>query len=448
MFRLSYRLYRFASWLQHGVRRRFTPAGQLALAGLAACGAIGIDMDQTVAFQGFALLLSLVGIAWISAAFFRGRFTVRRWLPRFGTVGQPVSYLITVRNGTARALDHLELLENLDDPRPSLAEYTAIQRDQLRRRRSRFGVTTSPRTDHQRGVTQPSPVPNLRPNAQIEVPVEVLPLRRGPLRFTGVSLGRPDPFGWCRGLVTVPLRETVLVLPRRYPLPDLLLPGTRQYQPGGVALAAAIGESEEFVSLRDYRPGDPRRHIHWRSWARLGRPIVKEFEDEFLVRHALILDTFAGPGMTDTFEEAVSIAASFACTVNTQESLLDLMFVGTQAVCFTTGRGLGQAEQALEVLASVPVCADRKFEALRELVFRHVGAVCGCIVILLGWDEPRRELVQQLRLAGLPLLVMVVVTPEAAPAIRASPPDGRPARFHVLEAGRVPEGLLGLGGYS
>jgi len=91
-----------------------------------------------------------------------------------------------------------------------------------------------------------------------------------------------------RAFARVPLPETVLILPKRYPLPDLALRARATNQRGGVALAAAIGESEEFVSLRDYRPGDPRRHIHWRSWARTGRPIVKEFQDEFFVRHALI----------------------------------------------------------------------------------------------------------------------------------------------------------------
>ena len=35
-------------------------------------------------------------------------------------------------------------------------------------------------------------------------------------------------------------------------------------------------------------------------------------------------------------------------------SLLDVMFVGPQAVCFTAGRGLAHAEQALEILAVAP----------------------------------------------------------------------------------------------
>src|SRR6185503_17667402 len=137
--------------------------------------------------------------------------------------------------------------------------------------------------------------------------------------------------GWYRGFLRLSLPQTVLILPKRYVLSDIDLPGTRQYQQGGVTLAAAIGESEEFISLRDYRPGDPLRHIHWRSWARTGQPIVREYQDEFIPRHALILDTFASVPQEEAFEEAVSIAASFACTVETQESLLDLLFVGPKA---------------------------------------------------------------------------------------------------------------------
>jgi uncharacterized protein (DUF58 family) len=274
--------------------------------------------------------------------------------------------------------------------------------------------------------------------------VEVLPLRRGPLRFTGVTVARRDPFGWFRGFVRVPLPQTVLILPKRYPLPRLTLPGKREYQPGGVALAAAIGESEEFLSLRDYRPGDPLRHIHWRSWARTGRPIVREFEDEFLVRHALILDTFAPPEWHAAFEEAVSVAASFACTVNTQESLLDLLLVGPQTVCFTTGRGLGQAEQALEILASVQPCRKKPFSLLHHLVLRHAPVVCGCILVFLDWDEARRELVRQLRALRLPSLVLVVAEGPRAARIRQALGPEDAASVQVLEVGKIGEGLQQL----
>ena len=148
------------------------------------------------------------------------------------------------------------------------------------------------------------------------------------MRFTGLTLARPDPLGIFRSFSKISAPQTVLILPRRYSIPPIALPGALRYQEGGVALAANVGRSEEFVALREYRHGDPLRHIHWRSWAKVGKPIVKEFEDEFFVRHALVLDTFTDEPRSEILEEAVSVAASFACAVLTQESLLDLLSHG------------------------------------------------------------------------------------------------------------------------
>jgi uncharacterized protein (DUF58 family) len=216
-----------------------------------------------------------------------------------------------------------------------------------------------------------------------------------------------------------------------------------RYQEGGVALAASVGSSEEFVALREYRHGDPLRHIHWRSWAKAGKPIVKEFEDEFFVRHALVLDTFDDEPNSELLEEAVSVAASFACTVLTQESLLDLLFVGSQSYCFTAGRGLAHVDQMLEILASVENCADKDFGTLEQLVLNHISAVSGCVCVLQRWDEPRQRMVKKLRALGIPLLVLVVVRPgEKKPD--AGPLRDEPENFHVLEIGQIEEQLACL----
>ena len=186
------------------------------------------------------------------------------------------------------------------------------------------------------------------------------------------------------------------------------------------------------------------RHIHWRSWAKTGKPIVKEFEDEFFVRHALILDTFTERPHSEVFEEAVSVAASFACTVLTQESLLDLLFVGPQAYCFTAGRGLAHADQMLEILASVRPCHVHPFELLEELVLNHSNTVSGCICVLLAWDETRRRMVEKLKTLGLPLLVLVIRATGVTDALDAGPMRDEPDRLQALEIGRIQDQLARL----
>jgi len=71
---------------------------------------------------------------------------------------------------------------------------------------------------------------------------------------------------------------------------------------------------------------------------------------------------------------------------------------------------------------------------------------CGCIVILLDWDESRRELVRHLQLLGLPLVVLVITRSKEAEAIRRAPAQEKPEQFCVLEIGQIAEGLQQLGG--
>ncbi len=444
IWRVLYQLYRALSTLRHWTRRRFTPLGVVILGALCIAGMLSPDTDNNIAYQALTLLTALVLVAVFFALFFHGRFSATRLLPPFGTVGCPLYYRVVVKNLTRKPQDSLTLLEDLEDSRATFLEWRAAQLgagQQLRsilfsqhRRLNPFRVAT----------VKPATLTPAAPHGEAEARIELTPLRRGLLRFEGVSVASPDPLGLFRAFVRVPLPQTTLILPRRYPVPPLTLPGATKYQDGGVALAANVGQSDEFVALRDYRRGDPLRHIHWRSWARTGKPVIKEFEDEFFVRHALVLDTFAGPSHALAFEEAVSVAASFASSIQTQESLLDLLFVGPQSYCFTAGRSLAHTDQMLRILASVRACSDEPFSALQHLVLNHIKRVSGCICVLLSWDEDRREFIRRLRALGVPLLVFVIVPPGWTDPVPPGPMQDEPGQFHVLEAGHIEEGLAKL----
>ena len=444
IYKLIYRNYRVASGIWYWARRRFTVAGLCVTAGCVAAGAVGVDVENTVSYQAFALLMGFLLLAFSCSFFFRGKFSVTRTLPRVGTAGHPLHYHVTVTNLTAKNQTGLVLLENIVDPRPTFEEWLAFQLAEGRRVRP-FRVAQRRRKNPFRQANlKEADIPPLPANGGAEANVEILPLRRGILRFAGVTIARPDPLGIFRSFIRIAAPQTVLILPRRYPLPAIALPGALRYQEGGVALAANVGRSEEFVALRDYRHGDPLRHIHWRSWAKVGRPIVKEFEDEFFVRHALVLDTFDDEPNSEVLEEAVSVAASFACTILTQESLLDLLFVGNQSYCFTSGRGLARADQMLEILASVRACNDQPFRALEHLVLSHVKAVSGCICVLVAWDAERRSFIEKLRALGLPVRVLVIVQPGESRLLEPGPLSDEPERFSVLAVGQVEAGLARL----
>ena len=161
------------------------------------------------------------------------------------------------------------------------------------------------------------------------------------------------------------------------------------------------------------------------------------------IRHALALDTapvHEGDADGLAFEEAVSVAASFVYTLDTQECLLDMLFVGEEAHVYTAGRGLLRAEHLLEVLAGVQRQERDTLQHLERAVLERRGELSGCILVLGAWDEGRRRLVEALRAAGLQLLVLAVVDDAAAidSAIYAA------AGVHRVRVGHVQEDLLSL----
>jgi uncharacterized protein (DUF58 family) len=443
--RFVYRQFRVTSRMQWWLGRRLTPPGRLAAGALLATMVFGPNTRLTVGYQAFALLFALLGVAVVCSLARPRPLEVRRHLPRYATAGEPLSYHVVLRNPGRRRRRGLTVHEDLDDPRPSFELFASTPEPEESTRnwfdrkvawpRWAWLVSLGRRLD-----VREHPVADVPPRGEVGVRVEAIARRRGRVHFRGVTLARTDPLGLVRALRHVPAPDTLLVLPRRYPLPPLTLPGARRYQPGGIALASSVGDSEEFMSLREYRPGDPLKRIHWRSSARVGRPVVREYQDEFFVRHGLILDTFLSAGASELFEDAVSVAASFAAGVRAQDSLLDLMFVGPEAYVFTAGRGVGHLERMLEILADVRPCADRPFSALHQLVAERHHALSGVICILLAWDEPRRALVRHLRAVGVPALLLLVTDAAATP----SEDDLADADLRVLVRGRIAEGLARL----
>jgi len=436
---LNFRVaYSASQWLRH----RFTPAGLLLFGGFVAAGIFGANTRQTLAYQIFSLIAAALLVA-ILAGLPRGqRFTVRRRMARFATVGEPLHYELLVANPGPRPEAGLSLTDDLEQALPSYEEFRRTD-DPADRRRNWFDrVVGYPRLlgliQRRRGASvAPIDLPAVPPRDTVRVDASLTPLRRGYLRFARINIARPDPLGLFRALQRHDSPGTLLVLPRLYRVPRIRLDGRRRYQRGGMSLASSVGDSQEFLSLRDYRPGDPLRSIHWRSFARFGKPVVKEFQDEFFVRHGLILDTFADPGSAARFEEAVSVAASFAVAVPDQDSLLDLMFVGNRAYRFTAGRGLAQSENMLEILACVQPSLDRDFSDLSRLVLAHVHEMSGFICVFLDWDPPRRELVSRLRGAGIPVQVFVVTPPDGTLNATDGPLADQPHRLLALPAGAV-----------
>ncbi len=438
MKRVTYLALRAFSVLQHFLYERLTLAGWLALAAALAAAAVGIDTTRSMSYQLAAFIAVLLAIAFLAAPLWRVRFAARRELPRYATAGEAFEYRVVIENLGKRPVRGAALVEWLRDPRPGFEEWRSA-REPGEERRNWFDRTQGYFRwrwlieRHTPERPREHALPDVAPAASETVRMSLRPRRRGRIELAGLTLARTDALGLVRSLNRVPLAGRVIALPRRYRLPALALPGRRRFQQGGVTLAVSVGDSTEFVGLREYRPGDPLHRVDWKSTARSGAPVVREYQDEFFERHALILDTSTGRGEDACFEEAVAVAASFVYAVDTRECLLDLMFVGGELRTYTAGRGQMRLEHMLEVLAGVAPSRPEEFGTLARAVLAQRRALSSCIAVLLAWDRERRAFIEALARSGLEVRALLV-----------SEEDISAPNVTVLRPGRIEAGLSRL----
>jgi uncharacterized protein (DUF58 family) len=111
-------------------------------------------------------------------------------------------------------------------------------------------------------------------------------VRRGLYTLTGYRLATKFPFALFRKSRDVDAPLDVLVYPARVSVPR---PPPRSATRGD-ATADRLGRRGEFFGLREHRSGDDRRDVHWKSSARSGRLLVREYEDELARRLVICVD--------------------------------------------------------------------------------------------------------------------------------------------------------------
>lgn len=433
------RYHRYRRWYF----RRFTTIGQFAQGVLLFSAVLGINTQQAVAYQIFGLTFAMFIVALARVTFLNRpalpTLSILRLLPRYATVGEEVRYRLRLSQHSSATLTGFSLIESHHDPRPDFIQFSQAREpgsERLNRYDRFIGYYRWSWLIKKNEVSQIDELqlPPLPPGKPIEVQHNFTPRFRGQLTLSGVTVARLDPLGLCRATRELPLPGSILVLPRTYQIPPLNLPGQLHHQPEHRVSAAANGDGEEIAGLRDYRPGDSLRDIHWKSFARTGMPVVKEYQAEYCERHALLLDNFGTPEGA-AFEEAVSLAASFVGNLYSGQCLLDLLFVEAQCHCFTMGPGELQAEALMRVLALVKPCADAALPALTSSILSRRSELSSCICILLDWDAERQQMISELRAHGLPLLVLLV---------SQLPPNDCPQWLHRIIPGKVEEGLSQL----
>jgi uncharacterized protein (DUF58 family) len=182
-------------------------------------------------------------------------------------------------------------------------------------------------------------------------------------RLWGVHLIGPltvsvsDPLGLFSPRRVFPDIQPFDVFPRVHPMAGLDRLGSRQSFVRQELTAGRAGQSATYLGVRDYRPGDDVRRIHWPATARRGAPAVKEFEVDLTPYFTLFLDLHrahrAGTGQKSTLEYVVRTAASLLASAARRGDVVQGFGEWSHPLFVPPGRGELHLAHALDQLIRV-----------------------------------------------------------------------------------------------
>ena len=375
------RLYRF-TW-----RYKMTPAGKLttAVIGVASVGTVTVDAPV---YQVCCVLLGVLLGAEVCGLLFKPNLAVEADWPQTMTAGEPAAVPVRVTNRSSWRTAYDVMLLMLRRPE-------TVSHGNADAYLARLPAGESAR-----------------------IPMLLTARRRGRVRLTEVDAHSTFPFN----LIRVPggrsESRVVTVLPAYTPLTRLDVPVDEAAAAGHLVLSGQAGESTEYLGNRDYAPGEPVKRLDFRAWARLGKPVVREYQDESASRVGVLVDTLmpAGRHASERLEAVVSLGAAVMDAALFDQLRVGVLATGTDLDTFPADQRSDVLATLLEKLARALPTRQPVYDAMLPDLLGELRDVAAVIAVVGDLDPPRLALLRELEAGGPPLKVVVVMEadPEAA----------------------------------
>jgi uncharacterized protein (DUF58 family) len=193
--------------------------------------------------------------------------------------------------------------------------------DRFHRRRSEYrefmrtgavseGISAG--THESDGTTRVISIERIQPGEELEIDYEMKASRRGVYEQTNMAVVSGGIFGSAEVTRKLQIRSPLTVFPKISALESF------PFQPRSEAPVEAFewsrkGMGQDYYGVREYVRGDSLRHIHWRSSARQGELIVKEYQQEFRPSAGLVVllsEPSEGNADENSLEDGLRCAAS------------------------------------------------------------------------------------------------------------------------------------------
>jgi len=209
---------------------------------------------------------------------------------------------------------------------------------------------------------------NIAPGANLWVDGSLRLPRRGRFLQHGLRLVSTFPFGLLRWTAAWKVPADIISFPRLGALRDAqsLIPAERETLSAG---AGRFTDTEEFHTLKRWRPGMSQRLVHWKSTARRGHTMIREMHGVRSPRLRIEVLAPASALNLDSrrlqFEQAICLAATLADFFLRRNYRVELACLGVQEPIFLQAQqGRRGLFQTLTSLANITLAAQESTNSL------------------------------------------------------------------------------------
>lgn len=244
--------------------------------------------------------------------------------------------------------------------------------------------------------------------------------RRGHYHVGPVRVRWGDPLGLFQRERTFHSRSVITIFPRVYAIESLPIPLSQPFGPVRTQ-EKAFEDPSNHAEIRPYVQGDNPRHIHWKTSARMGTLMTRQYELSATTQLMLFLDLHeavqvdrTGEGGHSTEETAVELAASLAALGLRRKVETGLVCQGQERFAVGPGRGQRTFTEILEVLARAQANGSMPIAQVLEVETEHLANRSTLVVITPDLNTRLAEQLLRLRKNHRVLLMLLNASSFAA----------------------------------
>jgi len=280
-------------------------------------------------------------------------------------------------------------------------------------------------------------IPLLRAGSTYHEQITISAAKRGIVTVGPMTIGRGDPLGILRRDHTWPGVQTIYIHPVTVAVPSTSAGLLRDLE--GAVTKTIVDADLSFHAIRDYVAGDSRRHVHWKSTAKTGQLMVRQYEETRRSRIAVVLDLDQEQyDSEDEFEMAVSAAASLS---------LQAVREGREVVITTSAHIPEYSRGMVHSISSLPTISPRAMlDAMSGVTWGHDVMPIEQVAAMTDHEAPQLSMVfvvtgsvasvSQLRQAAVPFPADVNVAAVRC-EINAEPTMRQAREVRVLTLGAL-----------